>query len=151
MVTMLKATEYGKLISGRNRTMTSSPTKEALWTPKNLQDSCIYIEIGVLGLLQPTYQIPCIGNSPKYKYMASQGERHHCLPQIHCKLRVQGRGRGQRRSSQREGHLGKRKKREKAGSRGSADPTPPASRGLIEFIFCRVLRRVHLDDYASSS
>ena len=51
MVEILKAAEYGKLISGRTRTRTSSPSKEALWTPKNLQDSCIYIEIGLLGLL----------------------------------------------------------------------------------------------------
>ena len=51
IVKILKAAEYGKLILGNTRTRTSSPSKEASWTPKNLQDSCIYIKIGLLGLL----------------------------------------------------------------------------------------------------
>ena len=51
MVEILKAAEYGKLISGRIRTRTSSPSKRTSWMPKNPQDSCIYIEIGLLGLL----------------------------------------------------------------------------------------------------
>jgi len=58
MVEILKAAEYGKLVSGRIRTRTSSPTKEASWTTGTLQDTCIYIGIGVsdvLGLLEPTY------------------------------------------------------------------------------------------------
>ena len=58
MVKILKAAEYGKLISGRTRTRTSSPSKEASWTTGTLQETCIYLEIGVLevlGLLQLTY------------------------------------------------------------------------------------------------
>ena len=55
MVEIVKAAEYGKLISGRTRIRTSYPSKEASWTTKNLQDTCIYIEIGLLGLLEPTY------------------------------------------------------------------------------------------------
>jgi len=55
MVEILRTAEYGKLISGRTRTLASTPSKEASWTTKNLQDTCIYIEIGLLGLLEPTY------------------------------------------------------------------------------------------------
>jgi len=40
MVEIVKAAEYGKLISGRTRIRTSYPSKEASWTPKNLQDTC---------------------------------------------------------------------------------------------------------------
>ena len=55
MVEILRTAEYGKLISGRTRTLASTPSKEASWTTKNLQDTCIYIEIGLLGLSEPTY------------------------------------------------------------------------------------------------
>ena len=40
MVEILRTAEYGKLISGRTRTLASTPSKEASWTTKNLQDTC---------------------------------------------------------------------------------------------------------------
>ena len=90
MVEILNAAKHRKLISGWTRTRISSPSKEASWTPKNLQDSFIYIEISLLGLYNRPFRFYVQRTLRSINIWPPQRERHP----IHCKIALQSYGLG---------------------------------------------------------
>ena len=54
MVKTLNAAEYGRVQFGKDKDGSFISKQGRIWASGILLEACIYIEIGVLGLLEPT-------------------------------------------------------------------------------------------------